>query len=330
MGHNLLMWMISAGCLVLSFVLSGMESGVFALSRLRIRQQMRQGRRSAELLHRYLENPEDFLWTILVGNTLANFWILGWLVVLLHGVLGGHPVWFVGLYLLSVLLFYTLFDLLPKVLFRMFPNRVCLLLARPFGVIHLGLRPLVGVVKGVSDLLLRWRGGKVFTGRLFGNREELRLIMQESSQGLSSEERVMINRVLDLQTLTVRQVMHPLVEAVTIEASEPVNQLLTRCRERNLSRLPVWDVRDGQRQVIGVASLDTVLYQRERLDPTQPVREHVRPALFLEEDLRLELALRRMQRSGQRLAIVLARDRQASGVITLQDVLKLIFGEVRL
>jgi CBS domain containing-hemolysin-like protein len=290
---------------------------------------MRQGRRSAELLHQHLENPEDFLWTILVGNTLANFWILGWLVVELHALLQGHPVWFIAVYLVSALLFYTLFDLLPKLLFRMFPNRLCLLLARPVGLVHLALRPLVALVKGVSELLLRWRGGKVFTGHLFGNREELRLLMQESSHTLTSEERAMINRVLDLQSLTVRQAMRPLAEAVTVDANDPVSQLLAHCRERNLSRLPVWDNRDDQRQIIGVANLHAVLYQPD-LDATHPVRGHVQPALYLEEDLRLELALRRMQRSGQRLAIVLARDRQASGIITLQDVLKVIFGEVSL
>ena len=57
----------------LSFFMSGMEAGVFALSRLRIRQLMRAGKPRAKVLHGYLEKPEDFLWTILVGNTLANF-----------------------------------------------------------------------------------------------------------------------------------------------------------------------------------------------------------------------------------------------------------------
>src|SRR5262245_61245663 len=60
-------------CLAVSFLLSGMEAGVFALSRLRIRQLMRAGHPQASALHGYLEKPERFLWTILVGNTLANF-----------------------------------------------------------------------------------------------------------------------------------------------------------------------------------------------------------------------------------------------------------------
>jgi CBS domain containing-hemolysin-like protein len=60
------------------------------------------------------------------------------------------------------------------------------------------------------------------------------------------------------------------------------------------------------------------------------VSDYIRPALFLEEDMRLEVALRRMQRSGQRLAIVLGRERREIGLLSLQDVLKVIFGEVSL
>ena len=84
MISHTLIWLLFATCLVLSFILSGMEAGVFALSRLRIRRQMRAGKRSARVLHDYLENPENFLWTILVGNTVANFIILGWIVNILH------------------------------------------------------------------------------------------------------------------------------------------------------------------------------------------------------------------------------------------------------
>ena len=324
-----LIWTVFFVCLALSFVLSGMEAGVFALSRLRIRQQMRAGRPSARVLHEYLEHPENFLWTILVGNTVANFLILGWLVAKLHETLGEHRVWFVVVFSVVVFLFYAFFDLLPKMLFRLHPNRLCLLLARPFRFIHLALRPLVALVETFSDLLLRWRGGKVFTGHLFGNREELRLVMQESAQAFTSEERTMINRVLDLQTLTVRQVMKPLEQAVAITAQTLVGAVLTVCRERKLTRLPVWEDRDGRKRIIGLIALNTLLYQPE-IEPSKPVGEYVKPALYLDEDMRLEVALRRMQRSGQRLAIVLGRERREIGILSLQDVLKVIFGEVSL
>ena len=329
MTANSFIWAAFVACLAVSFVLSGMEAGVFALSRLRIRQQMRAGQPSAKVLHDYLENPENFLWTILVGNTVANFLILGWLVMILHEALGDRRLWFVVVFSVAVFLFYAFFDLLPKMLFRMNPNRLCVLLARPFRFIHLALRPLVALVEAFSSALLRWRGGKVFTGHLFGNREELRLVMQESAQAFTSEERTMINRVLDLQTLTVRQAMKPLEQAVAITAQTSVSAALSLCRERKFTRLPVWETRDGQQRVFGLLALNTLLYQ-PALDPNKPVGEYVKPALYLDEDLRLEVALRRLQRSGQRLAIVLSRDRREIGILSLQDVLKVIFGEVSL
>ena len=329
MATDTIIWIIFIACLALSFVLSGMEAGVFALSRLRIRQQMRAGKPSAKVLHDYLENPENFLWTILVGNTVANFLILGWLVAKLHDTLGDHRVWFVVVFSVAVFLFYAFFDLLPKTLFRMYPNRLCVGLARPFRFIHLGLRPLVALVEAVSDVLLRWRGGKAFTGHLFGNREELRLVMQESAQTLTSEERTMINRVLDLQALTVRQVMKPLEQAVAITAQTPVSTALALCRDRKLTRLPVWESRDGGQRISGLLALNTLLYQ-PALDPNKVVADYVKPALFLDEDVRLEVALRRLQRGGQRLAIVLSRERREIGLLSLQDVLQVIFGQVSL
>ncbi len=329
MATNPIIWSVFGVCLAVSFVLSGMEAGVFALSRLRIRQQMRAGRASAKVLHDYLEHPENFLWTILVGNTVANFLILGWLVVQLHEALGNYRVWFVVVFAAAVLLFYAFFDLLPKMLFRTYPNRLCVLLARPFRLIHLVLRPLVALVEAFSGALLRLRGGKAFTGHLFGNREELRLVMRESAQAFTSEERTMINRVLDLQTLTVRQAMRPLEQAVVMTAQTPVSAALALCRERKFTRLPVWEARDGEQRIIGMLALNTLLYH-PALDVTKPASEFMKPALFLDEDLRLEVALGRLQRSGQRLAIVLGRDRREIGILSLQDVLKAIFGEVSL
>ncbi len=329
MCRAILIWFFFALCLAVSFLLSGMEAGVFALDRLRIRQRVRAGLPSAKVLHNYLENPENFLWTILVGNTLANFLILGWLVALLYRALAHHLLVFVIVFTPVVLLFYAFFDLLPKMLFRSNPNHLCLLMARPFRVMHLLLRPLVALVQSVSNVLLRLRGGKAFTGYLFGNREELRLVMRESAKAITSEERVMINRLLDLQALTVRQTMKPLAQAVTVTTRTPIEEAFQLCRQRKLSRLPVWEDRDGKQRIVGLLPCNTLLYEAG-LDTAKPSGDFARPALYLEEDLRLEVALRRMQRSGQRLGIVLGRDRRESGIITLDDVLKVMFGEVAL
>jgi magnesium and cobalt exporter, CNNM family len=329
METNFVILLTVITCLCLSFFFSGMEAGVFALSRMRVRQQMRAGKQSARLLHGYLEDPEKFLWTILVGNTVANFIALSLIVVELHQRLSTHPTWFVLVFLVIVYLLYALGDLLPKMLFRLLPNRLCLLLVHPFRFIHLGLSPLVALLERSSRWLLRWTGGKVFTGHLFGNRDELRLVMQESAQGFTSEERAMINRVLDLQNLTVRQIAIPLAQAVTVTLQTHMREVLTLCRDRHLTRLPVWEAQGEPQRIAGLVSLKDLLYKSD-LDANKTVADYVKPALYLDEDLRLEIALRRMQRSGQRLAIVLGRDKRELGIVSLQDILKVIFGEVTL
>jgi magnesium and cobalt exporter, CNNM family len=329
MAAHFLTGFVIAFCLVLSFLLSGMEAGVFALSRLRVRQQMRAGRPAAKLLHGFLERPENFLWTILVGNTLVNFIVLGWVVTKLHKGFGHKPLWFILVFGVIVFLFYALFDLLPKMLFRSYPNRLCVMSVRPFRLVHIALRPLVALVERVSAMLLHWCGGKAYSGHLFGNREELLQVMQESAQGFTSEERAMINRVLDLQNLTVRKITTPLTNAVTINTQTPTSEVLKLARERGVTRLPVWETRDGQQRIAGLVALNKLLFQ-PNLDATKPVGEHVKPALYLDEGQRLEVALRRMQRSGQRLGVVVGRDQREFGIVSLEDILKVIFGDVKL
>ena len=329
MNMDLLNWLILAACLGPSFLLSGMEAGVFALNRLRVRRLARAGSPSAKLLHGFLENQERFLWTILVGNTLANFLVLGCLVVELHeGFMGQHAL-NVAVFAIAVFLFYALFDLLPKMLFRAYPNQLCLSAANLFRPIHFALGPLVLMVEDMSKVVLRWTGGRTLTGRLFGNREEMLAVMQESAQALTTDERAMINQVLGLQSFTVRQIATPLAQTVTIQAQMPIAGVLALARERKLSRLPVWEARDGRPCIAGLLMLGPLLY-RDDLDLQKAAAAHVTPALFLGEDTRLEVALRRMQRAGERLAIVLARDGREMGVVSLEDILKLMFGEVKL
>jgi len=226
-------------------------------------------------------------------------------------------------------LFYTFFDLLPKMLFRAHPNSWCMSAAKVFRIVHFALSPLVLIVADVSKTILRWTGGKAFTGRLFGNREEMRAVMQESSQALTSDEHAMVNRVLDLQNFTVGQIATPLANMVTVEKDTPVGEALKLAREKNFSRLPVWEMRDGRQRIAGLLEAGTLLFN-EVLDLQAPASLQMTPALFMEADVRLEIALRRMQRAGQRLAVVLARDGSEVGIVTLEDILKLMFGEVRL
>lgn len=329
MSLNVPSWIALLFCLGASFLLSGMEAGVFALNRLRVRRLARSGKRSAQLLNGFLERPEKFLWTILVGNTLANFLILGWILAKLHEWFFGRTVLVGGLFAGIVFLFYCFFDLLPKMLFRAHPNSMCMSAARVFRLINFLLSPLVLLVEDASKTLLRWTGGRTFTGRLFGNREELRAVMQESSQALTSDEHAMVNRILDLQHFTVGQITRPLAEVVAVAAELPLREVLKLAREKNLSRLPVWETREGQRRFGGLIEIGPLLY-RDGVDLDKPVATAMTPAVFVNENVRLEIALKLLQRSGQRLGIVLSRERNEIGIVTFKDIFKVMFGEVKL
>ena len=222
MKSDLLVLFLVGLCSILSFLFSGMEAGIFALSRLRIRQQMRAGKHQARVLHGFLENTENFLWTIFVGNTLVNFVAVSLVVfdLLQSFGLAQRPAVLLLVLAVLVFLFYTFFDLLPKMLFRTYPNRLCLALALPFRFIHSALAPLVSLMAWISKGLLRWSGGRTFTGNLFGSREELRLAIHESGAALTSEERAMINRVLDLQNLVVGRIAVPMSKALTTTLNE--------------------------------------------------------------------------------------------------------------
>jgi CBS domain containing-hemolysin-like protein len=328
MSHTTMHWLSVCGWLLLSFFLSGMEAGVFELSRLRVRQMARKGNGNARRLLGYMDRPEDFLWTILVGNTMANFSA----VVLLLGDLRqwslGSEALFLGLLLVTGLAIYLTCELLPKRLFQKFPNRLCMHLVGVFGGVHLVLSPLVYLVGRFAELLLRITGDRALSGRLFANRDELKAMIQGSAGGLSKTERSLIGRILDAQSLTVGRVARPLEKSVTLSAAMPVSAVLEAGRQGSHTRLPVWNHDGAGRRIEGIVSLKDLLHAEP--DPARTrVRDWLRPALFLDESLRIEEALRVFQRSGQHMAIVRGINGAETGLVTLSDIFRALFLEVQ-
>lgn len=324
---DLLIWLGWGGCLCLSFILSGMEAGMFALNRVRLRQQARSGSRTASRLMKFLRHPEQFLWTLFIGSTLMNFFVLAWVLDVLDTWLRQWPVALWLTFAVVVFDYYTLFDLLPKRLFRLAPNRLCALFAGPVRWIHIALRPLVKPLEGVASLLMDWRHGVAFSGQLFGNREELRAVMQESASGFTSDERRLINRVMDLHSITARQLMKPIQLAVSVNVDTPLSRAFELARESGHSRFPVWDLKEGRRSITGMLDLDQVVY-RDDLERAASIARFVKPAVYVDAHLPVEKALRRMRRIGQPLAVVVGPDQREQGLLSMQDVLEQIFGDV--
>ncbi len=309
----------------LAFLLSGMEAGLPVLNRLRVRHLARAGRPAARLLQGFLAAPEQFLWTILVGNTLAGVALLGLAFDRLYVLCAGHRAGLLAAMGVTIFLVYMLADLLPKMLFRQFPTRLCLAMARPFAVVHAGLRPVVRLLAGLTRAWWGASGGEPFTGRLFRTREELRQLLQDSARALSGEEQRLVNRVLEMQRLSAGTLMVPLAQVVWVRADTPQAEVVRLSRETGHDRFPV-RAGDGA-GLVGVVSLSAILY-REAAELTEPVARVLEPALTLPEHAALEEALQTFQRTGQRLAVVLDAHRRPLGILTLTDILRFIFGEV--
>jgi CBS domain containing-hemolysin-like protein len=315
-------------CLAISFLCAGMEAGVLALGRWRIRQQAREGLRRAKVLMGYLDNPENFLWTILVANTLAAFGAISLIVYQLFQLLRGHPVYDLLAFIGALLLFFAICDLFPKVLFRMYPNRSCMIAAIPFQLIHLLMTPLASLIQRFSNLFLKWTGGQAYTGKIFSSRKELRMAVQQTTEGLTTEERGMITRVLDLQQTTIGQLMLPFWRLPDLHAKLTGNELLQLARDTNRNHLPVWED-TTRRRIAGVVDFRSILYGTEG-ERSRPLAERMIPALYVSDHVGVEEALRRLQRSGQPLAIVLDPTRREIGVIGFEEILRSIFGEVKI
>jgi putative hemolysin len=321
-------WISVAGWLLVSFFLSGMESGVFALSRLRVRQRARAGSGNARRLLAYMDRPEDFLWTILVGNTVANFAAVALIWQDLQGLAKGRE-WAVWSMLLATgMAIYLVCELLPKRLFQRMPNRLCLLLLPVFAAIHWMLSPAVFLVGRFAQALLWVTGDRALSSRLFANRDELKALIQSSTGELSKTERSIIDRVIDAQNLTLSRVAKPLDSVQTITASATLEEIQDLCRREGRTRMPVWSGRGVGRRIEGIVSLKDVLYS-EPDGQRKTARDWLRPALFLEDSLRIEEALRAFQRSGEHLAIVRGPGGVEVGIVTLPDVLGALFLEAQ-
>ena len=285
---------------------------------------MREGDTRASLLLNFQRDPKNFYFTVLLGNTIANGVFAVVLVLLLHNISSGALFW--CLFLLCVFSLFTVCDLLPKKLFSRFPDKLSLTVARPFRAVQITLTPFVRLTQALFGNTLAGAVGPPLAKRLFKNREELKKLMEDSDDSLSDEERTMISQVLRLSERTLGQAAIPLNLSVTASADSPISSVVDLCRNHRIARVPIWKFGGGQRKVVGVVTLKTSLY-REDYDGSKPAGEYMQPALFLPADLKVEAALKRMQRSGQWLAIVTSESQKEAGIVSLQDILNVVFSD---
>lgn len=309
-------------CLLLSFFFSGMETGVLGLNRARVRHLRERGASGAGVLLDFLHRPGELSATVLAGNTMVN----GVVTVLVAQFFleEGGPFAAAAAVLIFALFLWVFGDLVPKALFRRFPTRLATRLAPALLVAYVILWPVVKVFAFLTQAVVRLLGGHVSQRQMFVTRDELKLLAREGGQGisLSGEQRNLIATILESHNATVRDVMHPRAEAVTVRADQDVGE---RCRisaESRFSRLPLESAggRDAPRWD-GLWVAYDVIFNTQGTPRTPPRVDLNTP---------LDDALLALRKARSPFAFVRDAEGRDVGFLTVEDVLRRYLGKMDL
>ncbi|MGV0837125.1 hemolysin family protein [Mycolicibacterium thermoresistibile] len=315
--------------LLINAVFAGSEIALISLREGQLRQLERRGGRTATILVGLARDPNRFLATIQIGITLSGYLASAAAAVTLAqplvaglGFLGtAAPAVAVGLVTL-ILAFITLVvgELAPKRLAMQHAQRWSLLVARPLNVISVISRPVVWLLSKATNLVVRLLGGDPNVRQQPPTAEELRDLVA-GHRGLTKEQRMIISGALEINERTLREVVVPRRSVVTLPAELPIRDARTTLAEAGHQRAPV----------VHNASLDDVVgvvHLRDLLDDDGITADAARPVVRFPDSLRVSEALRRFKADREQFAVVLDEHGGAEGIITLEDLLEEIVGEI--
>jgi len=312
--------------LVLSGFFSGSETGLMALNRYRLRHLARTGHKSAQRAAKLLERPDRLIGLILLGNNFVNI-LASSLATVIALRLGGEAAIAAGAGLLTlVILIFS--EVTPKTLAALHPERIAFPASWVLAPLLLLLYPLVWLVNGVANLLLKPLG--VSTTEDPDDRlspEELRTVVMESGTVIPKRHRSMLLSILDLQNATVEDIMVPRNEVVGIDLDsdwETIRELLT---DSQYTKLLVY--RDTVDNVVGFLHLRQVvnLLNREQPLSKDDLEDLIGEPYFIPENTPLNTQLLNFQKQRRRIGLVVDEYGDLLGLATLEDILEEIVGE---
>jgi Mg2+/Co2+ transporter CorB len=310
--------------LLLSACFSGSETALMSLNRYQLRHKAREGHRGARLAERLLKNPGRVIGLILLGNNLVNIFAAS-LVALVAFDIGGQPAVAVGS-LIMTLVILIFAEAAPKTLAALHPERV----AFPAAMIYYPLLkityPLVWLTNTAANGVLFLFGVRAGDTELQAlTREELRTVVFEAGSRISSRYRQMLLSILDLEQVTVDDVMVPHNEIVGVDLNDDIREIERVISNSQHTRLPVF--RDSIDQVVGILHLRKLAHlARQELNRMTLQRLLVEP-YFVPEGTPLSKQLVQFQRRRERVAMVVDEYGDIQGIVTLEDILEEIVGE---
>jgi magnesium and cobalt exporter, CNNM family len=317
------------------------EIALVAVRRSRVDQLVDEGSPSARRVRRLLDDPGRFLAVSQLGLTVIGFFasayaavnlVAGLEALLASAGMGAAAASTTALIIVTVVLalFTIVFaELVPKSLALSNPERYALVLAVPVDFIARLLGPVIALLTGVT---------RAVTG-VFGvtrnqeaeiTAEELRLIVERGGeQGvLEAEEEQMINAVIELGERRVHEVMVPRVSIAGLSVEATFEEAIDLVIQEGHSRVPVYE--DSIDEVVGILyAKDLLPYLKSDAEAHPPLRKLLRPPVLVPESMTIDDLLHELQRRKVHLAIVLDEYGGTAGMVTIEDLLEEIVGEIQ-
>jgi Mg2+/Co2+ transporter CorB len=310
--------------LLLSAFFSGSETALMSLNRYQLRHKAREGHRGARLAEELLKRPDRLLGLILFGNNLVNAALIA-IVTLIAASFGGQPAVAIAVPLLTIVVL-IFAETAPKTLAALHPER----LAFPAAIVYYPLQflayPFVWLINICSNGLLFLLGVRDSDAQLHSlTQEELRTLVYEAGSRISTRYRKMLISILDLEKVTVDDVMVPHNEIVGIDLDDDIEDIQTLIANSEHTRLPVY--REHIDKVIGVLHLRRLANLSENSIDRDALKKLLIEPYFVPEGTPLSTQLVQFQRRRQRIALVVDEYGDIQGIVTLEDILEEIVGE---
>jgi putative hemolysin len=320
---------------------SGSEIAVISARRSRIEALVGEKSKAAQRVKELQDNMEHFLATAQIGVTVMGT---------LAGVLGGYlasrhldpwlrtsplarylPASFEAAFIVGLGIVYVelvLGELVPKALALQFTETVALLVSWPFQVMSRASRLLVAVLTASTRAVLRLCGVREFGGRTFVSEEEIKHLVREGRQQgvLNQTEMELIHSVFEFTDTPVRKVMVPRPKIFALDANTPPDEVGSLIVESGFSRIPAYE--GSVDNIVGLVYVKDALRLLEKRQPVV-VRKILHPVHFVPETKKVGSLLKELQKRRTHMAVVIDEHGSVTGLVTLEDLLEEIVGEIQ-
>ena len=329
--NPLIEWILLAILLLLSGFFSASETALISLGKLRIKTLLEKERERAKIIKLWADDPNRFLATILVGNNVVNIGasvLAAFIGMRIWGdELSVGVAWVVTGVMTFIILVFGEFT--PKTLARQNAEKIALGVMGILKVLSYILYPITKICVLVSKPFIKLFGGAVGETAPFMTEEEMKALIGigEEEGVLEKGERRMIESIFEFGDTKVQEVMVPRTEMTFIRANTKLDDILALLVKAGCSRIPVYEATIDN--VIGILyAKDLLKFWGEHGEKQPVLKEFIRQPYFIPETKKVNELLREFQRNRVHMAIVVDEYGGTAGLVTMEDLIEEIVGEI--